>query len=53
MDTPIIIDFFKNFNSKDAQDITFEQLADLIRSDENTHSTATSWHRATRRQQRL
>ena len=34
MDTPIIIDFFKNFNSKDAQDITFEQLADLIRSDE-------------------
>lgn len=34
MDTPIIIDFFKNFNSKDAQNITFEQLADLIRSDE-------------------
>lgn len=26
--------YFKTFNSKDAQDITFEQLADLIRSDE-------------------
>ena len=28
------MEYFSNFNSKDAQSITFEQLADLIRSDE-------------------
>lgn len=28
------LNYFKTFNSKDAQDITFEQLADIIRSDE-------------------
>ena len=28
------MEYFKNFNSKDAQDVGFEQLADMIRSDE-------------------
>jgi hypothetical protein len=28
------MEYFSNFNSKDAQSVTFEQLADLIRSDE-------------------
>jgi hypothetical protein len=30
------MEYFSNFNSKDAQSITFEQLADLIRSDEHS-----------------
>ena len=28
------MEYFKNFNSKDAQDVGFEQLAEMIRSDE-------------------
>ena len=28
------MDFFQNFNSKDGRDISFEQLAEIIRSDE-------------------
>jgi hypothetical protein len=28
------LDYFKTFNSKDAQDISFEQIVDIIRSDE-------------------
>lgn len=33
------IDFYKTFNSKDAQEITFEQLTDIIRSDEELKRT--------------
>ena len=30
-----IMDYFQNFNSKEARDISFEQLAEIIRSDED------------------
>ena len=30
-----IMDYFQNFSSKDARDISFEQLAEIIRSDED------------------
>ena len=33
------IDFYKTFNSKDAQEITFEQLTDIIRGDEELKRT--------------